>query len=153
MTKLDIVTITETSEKEDIGFLNNVEIEGYEIYHTASKSSKGGTAIYVNNNFDTIDCSELNVNNVEYESTWIEIKNKNSKNICGTIYRYPHYNFDEFFKYLESCLSILASENKEIYICGDFNFDLLQIDTDNFTQYFFNLLCSYGLLPPYTATN
>ena len=28
-TKLDIVTITETSEKEDIGFLNNVEIEGY----------------------------------------------------------------------------------------------------------------------------
>ena len=31
-TKLDIVTITETSEKEDIGFLNNVEIEGYEIY-------------------------------------------------------------------------------------------------------------------------
>ena len=32
-TKLDIVTITETSEKEDIGFLINVEIEGYEIYH------------------------------------------------------------------------------------------------------------------------
>ena len=32
-------------------------------------------------------------------------------------------------------------------MCGDFNFDLLQIDTDNFTQYFFNLLCSYGLLP------
>ena len=75
-TKLDIVTIIETSEKEDIGFLNNVEI-----YHTASKSSKGGTAIYVNKNFDTIARSELNVNNVEYESTWIEIKNKNSKNI------------------------------------------------------------------------
>ena len=31
--------------------------------------------------------------------------------------------------------------------CGDFNFDLLQIDTGNFTRYFFNLLCSYGLLP------
>ena len=65
--------ITETSEKEDIGFLNNVEIEGHEIYHTASKSSKGGTAIYVNKNFDTTACSELNVNNVEYESMWIEI--------------------------------------------------------------------------------
>ena len=107
-TKLDIVTITETSEKEDIGFRNNVEIEVYEIYHTASKSSKGGTAIYVNKNFDTIALSELNVHNVEYESTWIEIKNKYSKNIvCGTIYGHPHYNFDEFFKYLESCLSTL----------------------------------------------
>ena len=37
--------------------------------------------------------------------------------------------------------------NKEVYICGDFNLDLLKIDTDNFSQYFFNLLCSYGLLP------
>ena len=33
-----------------------------------------------------------------------------------------------------------------IYTCGDLKFDLLQID-DNFTQYIFNLLCSYGLLP------
>ena len=29
-TKLDFLAITETSEKEDTGFLNNVEIEGYE---------------------------------------------------------------------------------------------------------------------------
>ena len=91
--------------------------------------------------------TELNINNVEFESTWIEIKNKNSKNnVCGTLYRHPHYNFDVFFKYLESCLGTLAKENKEIYICGDFNFNLLQIDSDHFTQYFFNLLCSYGLL-------
>ena len=34
-----------------------------------------------------------------------------------------------------------------IYICGDFNFDLLKIDTDHCTQHFFNLFCSYGLLP------
>ena len=46
-TKMDIVAITETSEKEDLGFLNNIEIEGYEFYQTASKKSKGGTAIYV----------------------------------------------------------------------------------------------------------
>ena len=140
-TKLDLLAITETSEKEDTGFLNNVEIEGYEKYHTPSKTSKGGTAIYVNKDFDTISRTELNINNVEFESTWIEIKNKTSKNIvCGTLYRHPHYNFDVFFKYLESCLSTLAKENKEIYISGDFNFNLLQIDSDHFTQYF--LICS-----------
>ena len=85
-TKLDIVAITETSEREDIGFLNNVKIEGYGKYHTASKSSKGGTAIYVKNKFDTIECCDLNISNVEFETTWIEIKNKNSKNlVCGSI--------------------------------------------------------------------
>ena len=36
---------------------------------------------------------------------------------------------------------------RNIYICGDFNFDLLKTDTDHSTQHFFNLLCSYGLLP------
>ena len=139
LTKLDLLAITESSEKEDIGFLNNVDIEGYEKYPTPSKSSKGGTAIYVSKDFDTISQTELNIDNVEFESTWIEIKNKTSKNIvCGTLYRHPHYNFNVFFNYLESCLSTLAKENKEIYICGDFNF--------------FNLLCSYGLLP-HSTTN
>ena len=81
------------------------------------KVMKGGTAIYVNKDFDTISRTEFNIDNVEFESTWIEIKNKNSKNIvCGTLYRHPHYNFDVFFKYLESCLSTLAKENKEIYV-------------------------------------
>ena len=52
-----------------------------------------------------------------------------------------------FFNYLEECLTNLTKKNKEVYICGDFNFDLLKVDTDNITQYFFNLLCSYGFLP------
>ena len=140
-TVMDILVLTETSEKEETGFLINVEIAGYEKFHTASQTSEGGTAIYVNKNYDTTERYDLNVNNAEFESTWIEIKTKNSKNIiCGSIYRHPHYNFDEFFKYLESCLSTIAKEIKEVYICGDYNFDLLKIDSDYFTQHFFNFL-------------
>ena len=63
-TKMDIVAITETSEKEDLGFLNNIEIEGYEFYHTASKKSKGGTAIYVNKMYHTVERCDL-IENVE----------------------------------------------------------------------------------------
>ena len=44
-TKMDTLAMTESSEKEDIGLQNSVEIKGYEIYHTVSKSPKGGTAI------------------------------------------------------------------------------------------------------------
>ena len=145
---MDVIAITETSEKEDIGFLNNVEIEGYDIYQTASKTTKGGTAIYVDKRFDTVERCDLHTNNVEFETTWIEIKNKFSKNIvCRSVHRHPHNNFVEFFQYLELCLTSLAKENKEIYMCGNFNFDLLKTDTDQNTQHFFNLLCSYGLLP------
>ena len=93
--------------------------------------------------FDTLERCDLNISNIEFETTWIEIKTKNSKNIvCGSLYRQPHNNFEEFFNYLEKCLCTLAKENKEIYLCGDFNFDLLKTDIDHCTQ-----LCSYGLLP------
>ena len=70
--KLDIVALTETSEN-DTGFTGNVEIDGYQKFHT--KSSTGGTTIYVNKYFDSIERSDLNVNSLECESTWIEIKN------------------------------------------------------------------------------
>ena len=81
-TKIDILAITETSEKEYRGFVSHVEIEGYEKYHTASESAKGVKPIfYVFKNLDKIEWCDLNISNLEFETTWIEIKNKNSKNI------------------------------------------------------------------------
>ena len=126
---MDILAISETSEKEKIGFLTNVEIEGYDLFHTASKISKGGTSIYANKDFESLECTDLKINNPEFESTWIEIKNKKSKNIViGCLYIHPHNNHVEFFQYLDGCMDKLAKENKELYLCGDFNFDLLKIE-------------------------
>ena len=75
-TKVDILSITENSEKEDTGFLINIEIEGYDIYHTSTKTSKGRTAIYVNKRYHSIERCDLNIKNVEFETTWVEIENK-----------------------------------------------------------------------------
>ena len=82
-----------------------------------------------------------------FESVWMEISNKSSKNVvCGCIYRHPNNDMSDFLLYLESSLKTLASENKDVYLCGDFNVDLLKLnDSNNLT--FYNLLCSYGFLP------
>ena len=147
-TKLDVLAITETSEKEEIGFLTNVELEGYELFHTPSKISKGATAVYVNKSFDSLERNDIKINTDEFESTWVEIKNKKSKNILvGCIYRHPLNNFKEFFQYLDETLSKLVKENKELYLCGDLNFDLLKTNIDHYTQHFFNVLCCYGFMP------
>ena len=83
-----------------------------------------------------------------FESVWTEITNKSSKNIvCGCIYRHPKYDLSDFLAYLESVLKTVSSENKEIYICGDFNIDLLKLDSCNNYLTFHNLLVSYGFLP------
>ena len=39
--------------------------------------------------------------------------------------------YDKFLGYLELCLSKLSNKNKEVYLCGDFNSDLLKLDGVN----------------------
>ena len=46
--------------------------------------------------------TDLRQQNIHFESIWIEIKNKNSKNIiCGCLYRHPRHDLSEFLEYLE----------------------------------------------------
>ena len=52
-----------------------------------------------------------------------------------------------FFQYLDQTLSKITKENKEIYICGDFNLDLLKAESDNHCSNFYTLLTSSGFLP------
>ena len=78
---MDIVAITETSQKSNENFIKNVTIEAYDIYSTGSHSARGGVAIYVNNNFNSFERNNLKVNNDEFESVWIEINNKGNNNI------------------------------------------------------------------------
>ena len=148
----DIIAITETSQKViNEEFFSNISLDGYKNFSTPTNSSKGGTTIYTKNMFDVTERLDLNICHDLFESIWIEIKNKNSKNvICGSIYRHPNdniHNYNKFLEYLESCLSKLSNENKEIYICGDFNSDLLKLDKVNNYKKFYELLCSYGFLP------
>ena len=48
---------------------------------------------------------------------------------------------------MDSILCKLAKENKELYICGDFNIDLINTDSNKTSSDFFNLLNCNGLLP------
>ena len=145
---MDIIALTETSQKNNENFKSNIDIEGYETYCTPSYSSKGGTAIYVIKKFNNIERKELKALNEDYDSVWVELKNKFSKNIVtGCIYRHPRYNFKEFMCYLENCLTKLTKENKEIYLCCDFNIDSLKLDNNQNYQQFYNMLCSFGFLP------
>ena len=104
-TAMDVIAITETTEDKDLSFVKNVKIDGYKLRKTASLTMKGGTALYVNESYDSIERLDLNIQNIDFESTWIEIKNSNSKNIvCGCVYRHPRENSSSFLEYMDSTL-------------------------------------------------
>ena len=96
---------------------------------------------------DTFERSDLSILKGDFESTWVEIKNKKSKNIvCACIYRHPRSNLDEFHDYMERCLETLSGENK-VFILGDFNIDLLKCEKVSSYDKFYNLMTCYGYLP------
>ena len=150
--QMDVIAITETSEQVNDGFLSNVDIEGYKPpFSVATKSAKGGVALYVNKDYNSFERIDLKVQNDLVEAVWIEIKNSKSKNIvCGCVYRHPRRlakDFDDFNKYMDSTLDKLIKERKEIYICGDFNIDLLKLNEIDNHMAFYTLMTSHGLLP------
>ena len=59
-------------------------------------------------------------------------------------YRHPHMNnMDDFNHYMEKTLSKINKENKEVYITGDFNIDLLKYEF--VPEYQDNMMSSNGI--------
>ena len=147
-TPFDIIGITETSQKNDTSFLANVDLETYKPFFTPTHTSKGGAALYVLDTFRPFERSDLKTQNKQFESVWAELPNDKGKNVvCGCIYRHPTNDMTDFMAYCESTLTKLSAENKDVYICGDFNIDLLKLDDEIKYLKFYNLLCTYGFLP------
>ena len=83
------------------------------------------------------------------ESTFIEITLPNKKNIIiGCVYRHPRFDIRTFLdKYLNPILAKIDKEHKCCFLVGDFNLDLLQINSSPVISEYFNTLCSYSYLP------
>ena len=150
--ELDVVAITETSHQANDDFFSlNINLDSYTSFSIPTSTARGGTTIYIKSKHAAIERTDLNINNNHFEAVWCEIRNKKGKNmICSSIYRHPHDQLDifsSFLEYMESTLQKLSKENKEVYICGDFNCDMLKVDQNNHYNKFYDLLASYSLFP------
>ena len=146
---IDILCISETSQKEDTDFDLNLKIDGYrQPTSVGSETSKGDVAIYSKTDINVVDRNDLNIVDKSFEAVWIEVKNEKRKNIvCGCIYRHHNSDIENFTDYLSKILAKINRENKECYISGDFNIDLLKYDTNSKYSDFLNTMTSSGFLP------
>ena len=103
-------------------------------------------ACSLKNQFITINVLEKTSTGA-FQALWIEISFVNSKNIiCGIIYR--QHNSPEYLQsYFEETVERLASANKNVYVIGDFNIDLLKCETSKFSHEFLLTLQSFYLIP------
>ena len=134
--KFDILCISESKLIKGVKPIIDISLENYhDPIGTPSEATKGGVLIYVSKDLNFKPRNDLNIySSKEIESSFIEIINKKKANcIIGTIYRHPSMCGKEFNdKHLRPLTHKLNLEkNKNIYIAGDFNFNLLNVSSHN----------------------
>ena len=116
---------------------------------TPTQSTKGGVLIYVREGIDFEPREDLNIyKEKELESYFVEvIQEKYLNSIVGVIYRHPCMDESTFINdYMQPLNDKLQNENKKLFITGDFNFDLLNLDHTE-TSDFFEVMMSCQLIP------
>ena len=123
---------------------------GYKAYHSFrdSCSPGGGVSIFAKSNLKTNINNNFSISLPFFESVAIEITKNNRKFFICEIYRPPRSNPIEFLGKLEALFNNFnTSHYDEIFICGDFNLNLLDSESNNPTNQFVNQMASNSLLP------
>ena len=151
--KFDIITITETKLQTSTQPTFDINLLNYNLYQTPTESTSGGTLIYVSKILNSKIRNDIKIYKPrELESTFIEINNPRKKNtLIGCIYKHPCMSVDEFNEnYLTPLLKKITFENKNIFLTGDYNINLLNTETDEPTSSFLNNLTSNLFIPHIT---
>ena len=150
----DIIALSEVWCPDEKLTFNPGILKGYHSYiGTKGSSLKSGCGMYIKDSLKTVERKDLSVkfcdNDNEFQSFWIEIYNKKSANILvGSFYRHPKMDSDDTFNNsLSETLKKITDENKVIVIAGDFNYDLLKIDSDLHAKSFIEQMYSSTLQP------
>ena len=117
------------------------ELQGYECCHQPRKNKKGGgVALYIHNhlNFKILNKMTTAIDDV-LECLTIELVLEKSKNIVvSCVYRQPGTPINDCIDTLNAFFSPIC-KRKHIYICGDFNINLLNVETHKGTRDFIDL--------------
>ena len=107
--------------------------------------ASGGAGLFVDNslNYNVLE----KTSHEAFQALWVEISFVNHKNIvCGIIYR-QHNSPDYFLTYLDKTIEKMVSDERDVYILGDFNIDLLKYESSQISQDFLLSLRSCYLIP------
>ena len=117
----------------------------YVLEHVPTPLASGGAGVFVDQsiNYNVLE----KTSNEAFRVLWVEISFANHKNIvCGIIYD-QHNSPDYFLTYLDKTIELLVSDDKDVYIMGNFNIDLLKCESSQMSQDFLLSLRSSYLIP------
>ena len=131
------------------------------LFENRRLSTHGGLIMYIHVH-DDFAYKELNkeiilssTSNL-FESQFVEIWRKTNvfqKYIIGNIYRLPSYIGDDLTGFTDeyiNILNLLRTRSKFVYLCGDYNIDILKICSNNHYNTFYENVMSCSFVPKIT---
>ena len=151
--KFDIIAISETKLLKDVAPVQDIDLPNYEKEYTPTEASKGGTLLYISNKLNYKPRKDLEVYEpIKLELTFVEIINSNGKNcIIGCIYKHHTISPKEFTLIMSNLLSKLSKEKKPCYLAGDFNMNLLQLESKPEIEDYFDMITEKNFTPLITS--
>ena len=136
----DILVFSETWLKPET--LNeSLLIENFRPPYRSDRRGRtgGGVIIYVRDSFPSTRRCDLEIDGLE--AVWIELSVKSKRILIGGVYRAPDSD-NAYFNLLEESIDRAFNTNiVDLFILGDFNFDLSNNRTNKMTE----LIQAYGL--------
>ncbi len=141
----DVIGITET-RLYDESPLTEIQIDGFDFFHTPTSTQCGGAAIYVKKTHDYDLLKKYSASHHDiYESVFIEITNTSKKNlIIGCIYRHHTPISDFISTYLDPTLKIITKSKKTCALLGDFNADLIKYGQKADVSSFYDFISTHS---------
>ena len=118
-------------------------MQNYSFEFTPTETNAGGTLLYIANHLSYKLRTDLNLNIAnQLESTFVEIINSRKSNIIvGCLYKHPSMDVSDFNKnYLNTLLDKLSKVNKQVFLLGDFNINLINYNDHQPTNEFLDSL-------------
>ena len=129
------------------------------IFQNRRLSTHGGLIMYVHDDFAYKDLNQeiiISGTSTLYESHFVEIWRKTcrfQKYVIGNVYRLPSYNAEDlsaFTNEYSDLLNRLRTRSKFVYICGDYNIDILKMCSNNNYNTFYENVISSSFAPKIT---
>ena len=129
------------------------------IFENRRLSTHGGHTMYIHDDFTYKELNKeiiLSSTSNLFESQFVKIWQKTNvfqKYIISNIYRLPSYIGDDLTGFTDeyiNLLNLLRSRSKFVYLCGDYNIDILKICSNNHYNTFYENVMSCSFVPKST---
>ena len=112
---------------------NLYQIDGYNSYYQEPKPGKHkgtGVALYIHNNLNATINNTFSICSENLETLFVDVTlGDDTKLHIGVLYRPPDGNENEFLEEFKNLLEILPQKN--VFLMGDFNFNLLKVENEH----------------------